>query len=157
MLDVALGLEYLHNQNIIHGDLKAASCICDFGLSSIVDVTLRLAQSTTSAPQKGTPRYYAPELLRPMGEKHFASDVYAFACVCYKILTENVPFHEERNDMVVIFRVIDGAHPLRMASCMGSPQLDTLWELLQSCWEEKPERRPTVSQIVQQLQGPSAI
>ncbi|KAJ7130862.1 kinase-like domain-containing protein, partial [Mycena filopes] len=164
---VARGLEYLHNQHIIHGDLKAINvlvtpsrraCICDFGLSSIADVTLQLAQSTTSTTLQGTHRYYAPELLRPMGpgpsKKQFTSDVYAFACVCYEILTGNVPFHEERNDMAVMFRVLDGARPPRPASCTGTQQLDSLWELLQSCWEAKPEDRPVASQIVQQLQGP---
>ncbi|KAJ7779205.1 hypothetical protein B0H16DRAFT_1501918 [Mycena metata] len=45
---------------------------------------------------KGTPRYYAPELFQSNGKKHFASDVYAFACVCYEILTGHVPFHTER-------------------------------------------------------------
>ncbi|KAJ7130868.1 kinase-like domain-containing protein [Mycena filopes] len=168
ILDVALGLEYLHCYHIIiHGDLKAINvlvtpshraCICDFGLSSIADVTLRFAQSTTSTTLQGTQRYYAPELLKPIGpglsKKNFASDVYAFACVCYEILTENVPFHEERNDMAVMFRVLDGARPSRPALCMGSPRLDNLWQLIESCWQQKPEDRPTAVQIVQRLQGP---
>ncbi|KAJ7040670.1 kinase-like domain-containing protein, partial [Mycena alexandri] len=164
MLDVALGLQYLHEQKVIHGDLKAINvlvtpsrraCICDFGLSSIVnEITLRLTQSTSVA-QKGTPRYYAPELLRPKGKKDFPSDVYAFACVCYEILTEHVPFHEEKHDMVVMFQVLEGGRPSRPASCRGTPQLDSLWELLQSCWEENAQKRPKASQIIDRLVGPS--
>ncbi|KAJ7041068.1 hypothetical protein C8F04DRAFT_188278 [Mycena alexandri] len=163
MLDVALGLQYLHEQKVIHGDLKAINvlvtpsrraCICDFGLSSIVnEVTLRLTQSSSIA-QKGTSRYHAPELLRPRGKKNFASDVYAFGCVCYEILTEHVPFHEEKSDIAAILQVLNGGRPSRLASCMGTPQLDSLWDLLQRCWEDKPEMRPTASQIVEQLVGP---
>ncbi|KAJ7768234.1 kinase-like domain-containing protein [Mycena metata] len=164
MLDVALGLEYLHEQNVVHGDLKAINvlvtpsrraCICDFGLSSIVnEITLRLTQSTSVA-QKGTPRYYAPELLRPQGKKSFASDVYAFACVCYEILTQNPPFYEEKNDMVVMFQVLASGRPSRPGWCNGTPQLDSLWQLLQLCWQEMPEMRPKASQIVDCLVGPS--
>ncbi|KAJ7176728.1 kinase-like domain-containing protein [Mycena filopes] len=165
IMDVALGLEYLHSQHIIHGDLKAINvlvtpshraCICDFGLSSIADVTLQLTQSTTSTTQQGTERYCAPELLRPIGpsRKDFASDVYAFACVCYEILTEKVPFHEEQNNMAVLLRVLEGARPSQPVSCMDSPYLDNLWQLIESCWQQKPQDRPTAVQIVQRLQGP---
>ncbi|KAJ7768220.1 kinase-like domain-containing protein [Mycena metata] len=163
MLDVALGLQYLHEHKVIHGDLKAINvlvtpsrraCICDFGLSSIVnEITLRLTQSTSVA-QKGTPRYYAPELLRPQGKKSFASDVYAFACVCYEILTEKLPFYEEKNDMVVMFQVLAHGRPSRPTWCTGTPQLDNLWDLLQSCWEDDPPKRPEAFQIVDRLVGP---
>ncbi|KAJ7768228.1 kinase-like domain-containing protein [Mycena metata] len=162
MLDVALGLQYLHEHNVVHGDLKAINvlvtpsrraCICDFGLSSIVnEITLRLSQSS-SVGQKGTPRYHAPELLRPRGKKSAASDVYAFGCVCYEILTEKVPFYEEKNDISAMLQVLDGNRPSRPASCMGTPQLDNLWDLLQSCWEDDPQKRPKASQIVDCLGG----
>ncbi|KAJ7767657.1 kinase-like domain-containing protein [Mycena metata] len=163
MLDVALGLQYLHEQNVIHGDLKAINilvtpsgraCICDFGLSSIVnEISLRITRSTSTA-QKGTPRYYAPELLGPKGKKHFASDTFAFACVCYEILTEKVPFYEIKNEMVVMLEVLKGIRPTRTAPCMGTAQLDSLWGLLQGCWEEKPKIRPTASQIVEHFVRP---
>jgi hypothetical protein len=32
--------------------------------------------------------------------------------------------------------------------------LDSLWELLNNCWEAKAEMRPTALQIVKQLEGP---
>ncbi|KAJ7779202.1 hypothetical protein B0H16DRAFT_808645 [Mycena metata] len=164
ILDVALGLEYLHKKKVIHGDLKAINilvtpsrraCICDFGLSSIVnEITLRLVHSTTTAP-KGTPRYYAPELLQSNAKKHFASDTYAFACVCYEILTGHVPFHTERNEIFVMLQILQGKRPQQTASCAGTAKLDDLWELLQSCWQEIPEMRPTAAQIVERLKGPS--
>ncbi|KAJ7779273.1 kinase-like domain-containing protein [Mycena metata] len=163
MLDVALGLQYLHEQKVIHGDLKAINvlvtpsrraCICDFGLSSIVnEITLQLSQSS-SVGQKGTPRYHAPELLRPRGKKSAGSDVYAFGCVCYEILTEKVPFYEEKNDMSAMLQVLDGKRPSRPVSCIGTPQLDSLWDLLQNCWEDDPQKRPKASQIVDCLVGP---
>ncbi|KAJ7113410.1 kinase-like domain-containing protein, partial [Mycena epipterygia] len=155
ILDVALGMEYLHENHIVHGDLKALNilvtpsrraCIADFGLASIADaMTMRFTHSTVSS-RGGTGRYLAPELFR--GDKaHFGSDVYAFACVCYEILTGRVPFHEFPNDMTVMFHVLDGKRPSQPSSCSGTPALNSLWDLLQDCWREKPDTRPTAVQI----------
>ncbi|KAJ7719009.1 kinase-like domain-containing protein, partial [Mycena metata] len=130
------------------------ACICDFGLASIVnEITLRL-HSTTKA-QGGTARYYAPELFQGKSKKNFASDVYAFACVCTEILSGEVPFHESPNDMAVMFKILQGEHPTRPPSCSGTAQLDSLWELLQHCWNGQADMRPTAAQIVDRLVAPS--
>ncbi|KAJ6589216.1 kinase-like domain-containing protein, partial [Mycena capillaripes] len=152
ILDVAMGLQYLHNEHVIHGDLKAMNvlvtpsnraCIADFGLSWITDVvSLRLTHSTP-IPRGGTARYQAPELLSGESSAHFGSDVYAFACVSYEILTGKVPFFDLANDMAVALKVIAGDRPLRPEQ---SPE--NLWILLQHCWEGTPEKRPTAVEVV---------
>ncbi|KAJ7205761.1 kinase-like domain-containing protein, partial [Mycena pura] len=151
ILDVARGLEYLHEQKVVHGDIKAINilvtpsgraCIADFGLSSVENaMTLQFHHSTASTGRAGTPRYHAPELFK--GQKpHPGSDVYAFACVCYEILTGQRLFHDLMNDMAVMFHVLEGNRPPRPMSCSES-----LWELLQNCWDGKAEMRPTAAQI----------
>ncbi|KAJ7440169.1 kinase-like domain-containing protein [Mycena latifolia] len=160
ILDVALGLEYLHGQHVVHGDLKGMNvlvtpsgraCITDFGLSSIVDaMTVRFTYSTASA-RGGTARYQAPELLLGERSNHFGSDVYAFACVCYEIMTARVPFFELPNDMAVSIKVIAGQRPSRPES---APDDDALWMLVQDCWEQSSEKRPAIKKIVQRLLGP---
>ncbi|KAJ7184990.1 kinase-like domain-containing protein, partial [Mycena filopes] len=164
ILDVSLGLQYLHGENIVHGDLKAINilvtpsgraCICDFGLSSIVnEITSRL--HTTVMGRGGTARYCAPELLDPevVNKQHFGSDVYAFACTSYEVLTGNAPFYEVK-ERAVMLRILGGARPSRPASCTGTSKLDTLWKLLQDCWETEAQKRPTAPAIVKRLVGPS--
>ncbi|KAF8201248.1 kinase-like domain-containing protein, partial [Mycena galopus ATCC 62051] len=156
ILDVAFGLEYLHGQKIVHGDLKGINilvtpsrraCIADFGVSSIANaMTVRFTHSTAKA-QGGTARYQAPEILRGDRENHTGSDVYAFACVCYEILTGKVPFHEFRNDATIIFRVLEGNRPSRPLSCSGTMAYDGLWDLMRMCWEEDALMRSTASKI----------
>ncbi|KAJ7083012.1 kinase-like domain-containing protein [Mycena epipterygia] len=156
ILDIALGLEYLHRECIVHGDLKGMNilvtpsgraCVADFGLSSIVDaLTLRFTHSTTSARGGGTARHQAPELISN-GPNGFASDVYAFGCVCYEILTGKAPFFEIKHDVAVGIKVLEGLRPSRPETT----PLDSLWLLLEDCWREKPADRPDITQIIQRL------
>ncbi|KAJ7163710.1 kinase-like domain-containing protein [Mycena filopes] len=163
MLDIALGLEYLHSEHVVHGDLKGMNilvtpsrraCVADFGLSSIADaMTLKFTHSTANV-KGGTPRYMAPELLsftEPLPNT-FESDVFAFACVCYEILTGKPPYFDIPRDMNVIFLVLQGARPERPEII---PAPDSLWTLLEKCWETEPEDRPTASQIIQDLANPA--
>ncbi|KAJ7909328.1 kinase-like domain-containing protein, partial [Mycena leptocephala] len=175
IVDVAMGLEYLHSQHVVHGDLKAANilvtpsgraCIADFGLASVVDVLSFTFTHTSNSRRPGTVRYQAPELLSNQRPNHFGSDVYAFACLCYEarqkilavfilrnsllgqILTGRVPFFEIRSDAAVLFKVvIQGGHPTRLE--IISPA--DLWFLLENCWKQNPDERPTMAAIFQRL------
>ncbi|KAJ7440163.1 kinase-like domain-containing protein [Mycena latifolia] len=159
ILDIALGLEYLHSKHVVHGDLKGMNilvtpsrraCLADFGLSSIADaMTLRFTHSTSASTRGGTARYQAPELIATDNPNHFESDVYAFACVCYEILTGKPPFFEIPRDVTVSIKVLGGLRPSRPETLPP----DALWVLLQDCWEEEPAKRPDVKRIIQRLAG----
>ncbi|KAF8184572.1 kinase-like domain-containing protein [Mycena galopus ATCC 62051] len=160
ILGVALGVEYLHRNGVVHANLKGSNilvtpshraCIIDFGSSSMVDARIR-----GSSPSQGGAmplRWQAPELLKG-ANSNLGSDVYAFGCVCYEVLTGHIPFYDLRHDGVVIMAVARGRRPTRLQSCTGTPVLDNLWDLIQDCWEQNPDKRPTASQIVERLVGP---
>ncbi|KAJ7826998.1 kinase-like domain-containing protein [Mycena olivaceomarginata] len=161
MLDVAMGVEYLHGKHVVHGDLKGMNilvtpsrraCVADFGLSAIVDaMSLRFTHSTASA-RGGTLRYQAPELHMEQMQNHYGSDVYAFACVCYEIWTGKAPFSEFPRDGMVILKVVEGLRPSRPET---RPLDDGLWSLLQDCWKKQFCDRPNASQIVERFVGPA--
>ncbi|KAJ7466906.1 kinase-like domain-containing protein [Mycena latifolia] len=153
VLDVALGLEHLHNLRLVHGDLKAINVLvtrsgravlADFGLSSVTDSKI-LLMTTSTIKAGGTVRWQAPELFAG-SRNSFASDVYAFACVCYEIFTGNFPFHELVNDVAVMFHVMQGNRPKQPSGIM-----DEIWTVMTECWEADPEQRPSAAQIVFRL------
>ncbi|KAJ7621228.1 kinase-like domain-containing protein [Roridomyces roridus] len=147
ILDVALGINILVTPS-------HRACIVDFGLSSLADtVVLRFTYSNTG-PARGTTRYQAPEVLRAEKQNHYGSDVYAFAHVCYEILTGKAPFFDIKPEAAVMFKILDGSRPERLPSCMGSPVLDNLWNLLQHCWKANWTERPKIEEIVQRLISP---
>ncbi|KAJ7924141.1 kinase-like domain-containing protein [Mycena leptocephala] len=91
MLDMALALQYLHEKDVVHGDLKGVwrstfvACIADLGVSSIGNAMAMQFTHSMADAQAGTARYQAPELFRGESQNHFGSDVYAFAGVCYEV------------------------------------------------------------------------
>ncbi|KAJ7186086.1 kinase-like domain-containing protein [Mycena filopes] len=156
--DTATGLQYLHRENIVHGDLKTANilvtpsgraCIADFGLSSIVGVLSLNTTLSSRSGQPGTLRYQAPELLSDQRPNHFGSDVYAFACLCYEILSGKPPFFDIHNEVAIILKVVEGGRPSPLEGVFSA----NLWLLLEDCWTTSPDKRPTMTVVIQRLVG----
>ncbi|KAG6907607.1 hypothetical protein DXG01_008225 [Tephrocybe rancida] len=160
--DVATGLSYLHRNGIIHGDLKGPNILvddsgrarlADFGLSSISDPDILAWTSHSSAASKGgSVRWQAPELFDvendSMVKNSEASDVYAWACVCYEIFTGNVPFYQLLRDPTITLQVKSGARPTKPPySSLPWHEwglTEPVWTLMQDCWQEYPAARPTI-------------
>ncbi|KAF2801725.1 kinase-like protein [Mytilinidion resinicola] len=88
---IAAAIRYLHDHNIKHKDLKPSNIllfpydglrITDFGTSSDVS---GLDSSVTTGDERGTPKYFAPEVAdyKPSGR---AADVFSLGCLFYEIV-----------------------------------------------------------------------
>ncbi|KAK7054529.1 hypothetical protein VNI00_003727 [Paramarasmius palmivorus] len=155
LLEVCEGIEYLHSQNVVHGDIKGANVLidddrhprlADFGLATFVD---SVGQSATQ--QGGTLRWMAPELLSFSGEcirRTFASDIYAFGCLVVEVYTGRPPFSDVSHDTQVLCKIYRGERPDR--PCNMS---DSLWNLVQACWHQKSECRPSAEHVVHELRA----
>ncbi|KAG9005097.1 hypothetical protein FRB95_003712 [Tulasnella sp. JGI-2019a] len=159
LIGVAKGLAYLHTHEppIIHCDLKAANvlvdkegnpAISDFGTSKkLWGVPSALV---TEHVGSGTIRWRAPELLlEGSNDATTHSDVYSFGCLVLEVMTGKVPFHNY-NEIRVNMAILTGKHPL----AKDYPELSTkspLWTLMNRCWEQSPNQRPSIQDIVQEL------
>ncbi|KAJ3553427.1 hypothetical protein NP233_g12645 [Leucocoprinus birnbaumii] len=133
--DVANGLNYLHGESIIHGDLKG--------------------WITATAPAGRTFGWLSPELLRDNAIPTRKSDIWAFGCVCYEILTRLTPFHECATDYHIIRKLILQELPARVGDDKGlgpSDRVDPrMRQLIYWCWDLKPSDRPTCVEILSKL------
>jgi len=151
---IATGLQYLHANKVIHGDLRPNNVlmgpdgqpkICDFGCSKIIGIK----GFTTNLPNAY--RFMAPELLRMEGLASLShpADVYAFAMVTLEILTGRLPFYHVIDAQVPVALYM-GQRPERTR--YTAPELGNwLWSLLQDCWRENPNERPTMAVVCQTL------
>ncbi|KAG7096408.1 hypothetical protein E1B28_003849 [Marasmius oreades] len=147
--DIALGLEYLHDKDIVHGDLKELNilvtesyraCICDFGLSRLV-VTLGLPPSTYRG---GTLGYMAPEVLLGSSSSK-PSDIYSYGSLCHRIL---IKVYDLPNNLV---RGIGGDLAFHQRPTNLPKDEDHLWSLVQDCWKQEPSTRPTAGDIIRRV------
>ncbi|KAK1230559.1 Rho guanine nucleotide exchange factor [Marasmius sp. AFHP31] len=148
--DVASGLAYLHEKDIVHGDLKGLNvlitpdlraCISDFGLSIVAESSLRFS-NTSSASPRGTTRYQAPEIVRcdilkPTKE----SDVYSYGCLAYEVFTGRLPLYQVKPNALLL-RIMNGARPERPTDIPNLQLSDELWTVMEECWKTEPPERP---------------
>ena len=126
--------------------------IADFGLLTIVSDPVYSAASS-SVMNAGTIRWMSPELLYP---EHFnlkesrptnASDCYALGMVMLEVLSGRAPYGQFK-EFIVMRMLLEGTHPER-------PEMpwftNDLWRILEQCWSQQPEDRPTLEAILEYL------
>ncbi|KAG8898855.1 hypothetical protein FRB99_007095 [Tulasnella sp. 403] len=165
LYETSVALQYLHNKKIIHGDVKAknilVSCdkhalLCDFGLSRPTTVQTNLALKGA-----GSVAWQSPELFEENSHKSPKSDVYAFGITISEVLSGNTPFHHYQSDVAIVWAVLSKKErpPLEPRASPSEQSYDTLWALATRCWDERPENRPRIDEIVllldPQVQTPS--
>ncbi|CDW51891.1 Pkinase Tyr domain containing protein [Trichuris trichiura] len=151
---IGSGMQYLHQQKIIHRDLKSPNVlvteddqvkISDFG-------TCRHWSNVNSTKMTfcGTASWMAPEVIRnePCSDK---VDVWSYGVVLWELLTREIPY-QEVDPTAVMWGV--GSHSLQLPIPNTVPE--GLKLLLKQCWSPKPRNRPSFRHILTHLDIASA-
>jgi len=114
MTQVLQGLQYLHDQGVIHRDIKGANILttkdgtvklADFGVS-----TSTLAGNQDKEAQVvGTPYWMAPEIIQLSGASS-ASDIWSVGCTVIELLQAKPPYHNLAA-MPALFAIVNDDHP----------------------------------------------
>ncbi|KAG8916810.1 hypothetical protein FRC01_002860 [Tulasnella sp. 417] len=175
--DITAGLDYLHTQSspIIHGDLRpviltVSNIMIDENLNAVLSsFELALGHSdsndpsglTTSNGMKGVFRYMGPELIVDDGaKKTLASDIWAWGCTAFEILTREEPFHQWKSNSAILAALFRRNAPGQPESLLdlvpdaSKPEYASTLRLLHSyiplCWEYEPRKRPSTSLLRRQ-------
>ena len=139
-IQVAEGLQAVHEAGIIHRDLKTPNIMVDpQKVARLMDFGIAKRQegggaSTATGQVLGTPEYMSPE--QAQGQRvDFRSDVYALGVVIYEVFTGDVPFRGD-TPISTILKHLHDPPPIDQA---GVP--DALRPILRRALAKDPEAR----------------
>lgn len=100
----ATGVAHLHQQGLVHRDLKPGNLFDDFGIVKVGDYGLSKIISETrrggQTESVGTFHYMAPEISR--GEYGREIDLYALGVILYEMLTGRLPFDGQTSHEIIM-------------------------------------------------------
>jgi len=145
--DIALGLKYLHSQNILHRDLTSKNIllnksmgakVADFGLSKQKINGEELSFTMGSVP------WMAPEVLLNPNNFVEKSDVFSYAIILWETWTRDLPCPDDVPHHHFARQVY--AEQYRPPIPKDIPEK---WiKLIQQCWCADPNERPKLIKII---------
>eukprot|EP00760_Papus_ankaliazontas_P009176 PhM_4_TR13977/c4_g7_i3/m.15593/K07359/CAMKK2; calcium/calmodulin-dependent protein kinase kinase 2 len=150
-LDVLHGLQYLHNHNVVHMDIKPENILvgedgtcklADFGVSTILQANFERDEDVLES-MKGTPMFHAPEVVQGVPFHGKATDVWALGVTMYMCVYGKSPFRSGNLMELQESIATDRIHVKTLPDVPG-----ILVDVLKSMLLREPSMRATVPQLL---------
>jgi serine/threonine protein kinase len=120
--------------------------IADFGLSKEESLI------TSNSLVNGSPAYIDPQsYMRDRYKQNKKSDIFSFGMILWEISSEKVSF-AGYNYFQIVWKISKG---VREKKVDGTPQ--PYFELYTKCWDNDPEKRPNIDQVIEILDDPTYL
>jgi len=168
--DVAHGISECHDANVVHSDIKAANVLLtkkreakvgDLGAGRVtrdVSSTASVINSTGGNVVRGSLPWLSSELIEDQSmQPSKASDVYAWACVCWEIFTCRIPYHNDAGELVqdlTKLRNLTAIVTGKMRPDLSALRPDappSIVEVMKRAWDPEPRDRPLIGEILEVL------
>mmetsp|Transcript_24751 Transcript_24751/g.62835 ORF Transcript_24751/g.62835 Transcript_24751/m.62835 type:complete len:1266 (-) Transcript_24751:519-4316(-) len=147
---VLQGLQYLHDQGVVHRDIKGANILttkeglvklADFGVAAKLG-ELEERRDELQQHVVGTPYWMAPEVIE-MTQVTSASDIWSVGCLIVELLTGSPPYYDLQ-PMSALFRIVQDSYP-------PLPEHITplMRDFLMQCFHKDPRMRPDARALLQ--------
>ncbi|THG99778.1 hypothetical protein EW026_g2644 [Hermanssonia centrifuga] len=148
---ILLGLNYLHERDIIHRDIKGANMlvdnkggikISDFGISKKVEDNLMTPGNRAHRPSlQGSVFWMAPEVVKQTAYTQKA-DIWSVGCLVVEMLTGEHPY-PQLSQMQAIFKIGMSSKPTIPADISSDAE-----NFLQRTFELNHEARPSAAELL---------
>ena len=139
------GLKYLHEQGVIHRDIKGANILSTKdGIVKLADfgVATKLNDSRKSDSVVGTPYWMAPEIIEMTGQQSSACDIWSVGCTVVELITGKPPYFDLQQ-MPALFRIVQDEHPPLPDNISAA-----LEDFLMQCFQKDPLRRVSAQELL---------
>lgn len=148
---VALGMNFLHERELLHQDLKPSNVllnddlnakVADFGLSMVS--TSALTSNTEMTGQRGGSfKYQPPESFETSYKPVRAFDRYSYGILLWSIATGEEPYPVAQYSRVALRIPLGDRPPCEKIEQIKVEGLKELVDLMKECWNDNPSKRPT--------------
>lgn len=140
---VLQGLLFLHDQGVIHRDIKGANILTTKdGMVKLADFGVATKQQGLSdGSVVGTPYWMAPEVIELSGAST-ASDIWSLGCTVIELLDGKPPYHKFA-PMPALFRIVNDDHPPLPEGVSPLAR-----DFLMQCFQKDPNLRVSAKKLL---------
>eukprot|EP00118_Oscarella_pearsei_P028754 m.2846 g.2846 ORF g.2846 m.2846 type:complete len:1048 (+) comp8936_c0_seq2:46-3189(+) len=153
-LQIAAGLKYLQEKQVLHRDLKPENVLIDSnGTMKICDLGFMRPEENVTGTCCGTPLYMAPEVLLRQPYS-LPVDVFSFGIILWELWNAQTPYKDIRMTHAEFqHKVIAGTlRPGDFTTLRPNTAASRWKQLARKCWSSLGSKRPSAEEIFKELE-----